>query len=198
MTLVQKAATTFGVVFILVGILGFIPAFTPDGHLLGIFAVNGVHNAIHLLSGIAALALSRTHKNARLYFQVFGVVYGLVTLLGLFYGDSAILVVLRITSQIYSCTLSLLQLRYTLDLQQSAKRLTRRYSSSVIRIKKKGSDTLFLFTVMLLAGHMTSVNLRKKRSSRSWLECGMINATVMGNWRNRHGWGTISYATTGR
>ena len=91
MTLVQKAATTFGIVFILVGILGFIPAFTPDGHLLGIFAVNGVHNAIHLLSGIAALALSRTHKNARLYFQVFGVVYGLVTLLGLFYGDSAIL-----------------------------------------------------------------------------------------------------------
>jgi hypothetical protein len=91
MTLVQKAATVFGVVFVLVGILGFIPAFTPDGHLLGIFEVNGVHNMIHLLSGVAALALSRTPKNARLYFQIFGIVYGLVTVLGVFYGDNDLL-----------------------------------------------------------------------------------------------------------
>jgi hypothetical protein len=70
MTLVQKAATVFGVVF---------------------FEVNGVHNAIHLISGVAALALSRTHKNARLYFQVFGIVYGLVTLLGVFHGDNDLL-----------------------------------------------------------------------------------------------------------
>lgn len=91
MSLVQRAATVFGAVFILVGILGFIPAFTPNGHLLGIFEVNGVHNVIHLLSGVAALVLSRTHKNARLYFQVFGVVYGLVTLLGVFYGDNDLL-----------------------------------------------------------------------------------------------------------
>lgn len=91
MTLVQKAATVFGAVFVVVGILGFIPAFTPDGHLLGIFEVNGVHNMIHLLSGVAALILSRSHKNARLYFQVFGVVYGLVTLLGIFHGDNDLL-----------------------------------------------------------------------------------------------------------
>ena len=91
MTLVQKAATVFGAVFVVVGILGFVPAFTPDGHLLGIFEVNGVHNIIHLVSGVAALALSRTHKNARLYFQVFGIVYGLVTLLGVFYGDNDLL-----------------------------------------------------------------------------------------------------------
>lgn len=91
MSLVQKAATVFGAVFVVVGILGFIPAFTPNGHLLGIFEVNGVHNMIHLLSGVAALVLSRTHKNARLYFQVFGIVYGLVALLGVFSGDNDLL-----------------------------------------------------------------------------------------------------------
>lgn len=91
MSLVQKAATVFGAVFVLVGILGFIPAFTPNGHLLGVFEVNGVHNMIHLLSGVAALVMSRTHKNARLYFQVFGIVYGLVTLLGVFHGDNDLL-----------------------------------------------------------------------------------------------------------
>ena len=91
MTLVQKAASVFCAVVVVVGILGFVPAFTPDGQLLGIFEVNGVHNIIHLVSGVAALALSRTHKNARLYFQVFGIVYGLVTLLGVFYGDNDLL-----------------------------------------------------------------------------------------------------------
>lgn len=91
MSLVQKAATVFGVVFVLVGILGFIPAFTPGGNLLGIFEVNGVHNWIHILSGVVALLASKSHKNARLYFQVFGIVYGLVTLLGVVYGDNAIL-----------------------------------------------------------------------------------------------------------
>lgn len=91
MSLVQKAATVFGAVFVLVGILGFIPAFTPNGHLLGIFEVNGAHNVIHLLSGIAALLASSSHRYSRLYFQVFGVVYGLVTLLGIFAGDNDLL-----------------------------------------------------------------------------------------------------------
>lgn len=87
MSLVKKAAITFGIVFVVVGILGFIPAFTPNGYLLGIFEVNGAHNAIHLLSGIAALLAAGTYKYARLYFQVFGIVYGLVTLVGIFTGD---------------------------------------------------------------------------------------------------------------
>lgn len=91
MSLVQKAATIFGAVFVLVGILGFIPAFTPNGHLLGIFEVNGAHNVIHLASGIVALLASKSYKNSRLYFQIFGIIYGLVTLLGVFYGDNDLL-----------------------------------------------------------------------------------------------------------
>lgn len=89
--MVQKAARLFGAVFVLIGILGFIPAFTPDNHLLGIFEVGPVHNLVHLLSGIAALALSATYSGAKTYFKVFGVVYGLVTVLGLFYGDRDLL-----------------------------------------------------------------------------------------------------------
>lgn len=89
--MVKKAAFIFGVVFIAVGLLGFIPALTPDGHLLGIFEVDTVHNLIHLLSGIAALVLSKTYRGAKTYFKVFGVVYGLVTLLGLLSGDSPLL-----------------------------------------------------------------------------------------------------------
>jgi hypothetical protein len=90
MSFVQKAATVFGVVFVVVGILGFVPAFTPNGHLLGIFEVDSVHNVIHLLSGVVALLAATTHKNARLYFQVFGIVYGLVTIAGVISGENSL------------------------------------------------------------------------------------------------------------
>jgi uncharacterized membrane protein len=89
--MVRIAARIFGIVFLLIGILGFFPVFTPNNNLLGIFEVNTVHNLIHILSGLAALAGSTSYAYSRLYFQVFGVVYGLVTLLGVFYGNSALL-----------------------------------------------------------------------------------------------------------
>lgn len=90
--MVKKAAIVFGVVFLLVGVLGFVPALNPDGNLLGLFHVNLLHNLVHLASGVVALLAGLYGaKAARLYFQVFGVVYGLVAVLGFVYGDNAIL-----------------------------------------------------------------------------------------------------------
>ncbi len=92
----KSLATLFGAVFILVGILGFIPGISPvhsDGmhYLLGIFMVGGIHNAIHLLSGVAALAgAAKSEKYARLYFQVFGSVYALVTIVGFLQKDTVL------------------------------------------------------------------------------------------------------------
>lgn len=92
--MIKKLAMAFGVVFLLVGILGFVPAFLTDsdGHklLLGIFAVDTIHNVIHLASGLAALAASSSSKFARLYFQIFGAVYGLVTVVGFIQGDTVL------------------------------------------------------------------------------------------------------------
>ena len=48
-------AHLFGVVFLLIGILGFVPAVAPNEMLLNIFHVNAAHNAVHLLTGIVAL-----------------------------------------------------------------------------------------------------------------------------------------------
>ncbi len=79
----QKAAKWFGIVFILIGILGFIPGVTnEDGMLLGIFQVDTLHNVIHLLTGIVALLCAGSMKGAKSYFKIFGVVYALVTILG--------------------------------------------------------------------------------------------------------------------
>ncbi|HEX2052869.1 MAG TPA: DUF4383 domain-containing protein [Actinomycetota bacterium] len=88
MTLAQKFATTFGGVYVLIGILGFIPALggtasqTPD-FLLGIFGITAAHNVVHLLIGLAFLAASRTDANARMASNVIGAAYILVGILGL-------------------------------------------------------------------------------------------------------------------
>ena len=89
--MLQKLGWIFGVVFLLVGIAGFIPGLASGGMLLGIFMVDTLHNIIHLLSGALAIAaVWGSGAYARLYFQVFGVVYGLVTILGFVGGGSVL------------------------------------------------------------------------------------------------------------
>src|SRR5687768_7161036 len=86
--MVKTMAIVFGIIFVAVGILGFVPGITTNGHLLGIFHVNTAHNLVHILSGVAALIAGMTSLNAaRIYFRVFGVIYGLVAVLGFMAGD---------------------------------------------------------------------------------------------------------------
>jgi hypothetical protein len=92
---VRTAAQVVGAVFLLVGILGFIPGVTSPydelsfaGHeseakLLGIFQVSVLHNIVHLLFGVAGLAMSRTRSAARTYLIFGGVIYLLLFVYGL-------------------------------------------------------------------------------------------------------------------
>jgi uncharacterized protein DUF4383 len=99
---VQKAALAVAVVFLLVGVLGFIPGVTTDygsmtfaGHhsdakLLGVFEVSVLHNIVHLLFGLAGIAMARTVSGARLYLIGGGAIYLVLWLYGLLVGqDSA-------------------------------------------------------------------------------------------------------------
>ena len=92
-TLAQKLAFVFGVVFTLVGILGFIPGITDnapgsfagensDGSLLGVFQTGVLHNLAHLAFGIGILA-ARKHATALTYLLVSGVVYAALFLVGI-------------------------------------------------------------------------------------------------------------------
>ena len=93
--MLKKAALAFGIVFLLIGILGFVPGATQTVNgmpmLLGIFHVNAAHNVVHLLSGAAALLCAGSVPAARTYFRIFGVVYALVAILGFFAGDGLLL-----------------------------------------------------------------------------------------------------------
>jgi len=54
--MVKATAILVGLIFLLIGIVGFVPAITPaNGMLLGIFHVNTAHNIVHLASGIVFL-----------------------------------------------------------------------------------------------------------------------------------------------
>jgi len=86
-----KAAWVFAVVFLAIGILGFVPGITADGSLLGIFEVDLLHNVIHIVTGaVAALAAWKGAQLSKLFFQAFGVVYAIVAVVGLVQGDTVL------------------------------------------------------------------------------------------------------------
>ncbi|MBP6910771.1 DUF4383 domain-containing protein [Patescibacteria group bacterium] len=82
--MIKKAAMWFGIITLAAGILGFIPGITTDGMLLGIFKVNMWHNIVHIATGIIALLCMSNSGHAKRFFQIFGVVYALVAILGMF------------------------------------------------------------------------------------------------------------------
>lgn len=87
--MLEKTAWVFAVVFIALGILGFIPGITTDGNLLGIFQVDATHNVIHLITGLVAAGAAMASRS-RLFFQVFGVIYALVAIVGFAQGNTVL------------------------------------------------------------------------------------------------------------
>lgn len=94
MSALRRFALVFGIVFLLVGIAGFIPGMMqphshPDvmvtaglGLLMGLFPVNVLHNAAHLLFGAWGLLASRSDPASRTYGKAVAIGYGLLTVMG--------------------------------------------------------------------------------------------------------------------
>jgi hypothetical protein len=87
----QVYALVFGVVLVAAGIAGFfwsasfatgVGAGVEQGFLLGILAVNGWHNVVHLVTGVIGLAVARDRSASRAYALGLGLLYLVITLLG--------------------------------------------------------------------------------------------------------------------
>ncbi len=88
-------ARVFGIIFLVVGIGGFIPGLTQphdhpnlaveaaSGMELGLFPVNVLHNLVHIAFGIWGLIAARSMSAARGYAQVVAIAYAVLTILGL-------------------------------------------------------------------------------------------------------------------
>ncbi len=89
----RLASAGAGVVFLLVGVLGFMPgvtsgelAFAGPGstaELFGVFRVSVLHNLVHLGFGVAGLALATTARGARVFLVGGGLVYVALFVYGL-------------------------------------------------------------------------------------------------------------------
>jgi hypothetical protein len=86
---VQAAALIFGLIYLLAGLLGFLPVLggssgLTNRALFGIFEVNLLHNLVHIVIGIAGLAAASSTANSRTFGQVVGVILVLLGVIGLF------------------------------------------------------------------------------------------------------------------
>jgi hypothetical protein len=100
-TPVQTAASVVAAVFLLVGVLGFIPGITTDydtmsfashhseAKLFGVFQVSILHNIVHLAFGVAGMLLARSAAGARNFLIWGGVVYAVLWLYGLIVDENS-------------------------------------------------------------------------------------------------------------
>jgi len=91
-------ALIIGILYLLGGVLGFIPATNPlpagaadtnlavnagYGYVLGLFPVNVLHNIVHLAVGALGIAAYRSFNGARTFARGLALFYGLLAIMGL-------------------------------------------------------------------------------------------------------------------
>jgi hypothetical protein len=107
----RRFAFILGLLFVLAGIAGFLPFLahpeagstlpdnaiampghggavlgTGDAMLFGLFPVNAVHNAVHLLFGLWGIIGSRSRRGALVYARSIAIIYFLLAVAGLLPG----------------------------------------------------------------------------------------------------------------
>ena len=76
--------------FFFVAVMGYIPQFVDEaGLLFGLFALDLYDNLLHAFSGVWALAAALISvRQSILYLKLFGIIYGLDGIVGLFLGNA--------------------------------------------------------------------------------------------------------------
>jgi hypothetical protein len=80
----RQFAQIFGTIYLIVGILGFIPSLVTSGALLGIFPINYLHDCVHIILGIWGLASAGSMARAVLFARAFAVILLVLGIYGLF------------------------------------------------------------------------------------------------------------------
>jgi hypothetical protein len=87
--MIKRVVLVFGIVYLAVGILGMLPflggtfGMTPS-NLLNLFSINLLHNAVHIVIGLAGLAAASSEAQSRRYTQIVGVFLLVIGAIGLF------------------------------------------------------------------------------------------------------------------
>lgn len=90
--MIARLGILMGSAFLLGGLLGFVPGVVKDGMYLGIFMVNTPHNLMHVISGaIFLIAWILGTTITRLWFQILGIFYAVLSAWGFRVGEGIIL-----------------------------------------------------------------------------------------------------------
>lgn len=94
LTSVRYCALGLGLLFLVLGLAGFLPGFVAGpasaypgpgyGYVLGLFPTNYFHNAIGILVGLWGLAAFTSLSGSITFNQAFAVIYGIQAIMGLF------------------------------------------------------------------------------------------------------------------
>ncbi len=76
----RAMALIFAIVFILLGVLSFIPPITHNHVLVNFFTVGILLNIFYILIGLLALSASGSNFYARLYFKLFGILFAAIAI----------------------------------------------------------------------------------------------------------------------
>jgi hypothetical protein len=92
MSLIQKLAVAYAVMFFAVVAIGYVPAFNDaGGNLFGLFSLQWYDDLLHAFSGVWALiAAFVSHRQSVLYFKLFGALYLFDGVLGLVTGSGCL------------------------------------------------------------------------------------------------------------
>ncbi len=99
---VTRFTLLMGVVFVVIGIAGFIPGFTPAAHmsdpdlmvqagygrLFGLFPVNIIHNLVHLGLGVWALMVFKIVARSIYFCRFSAIFYAVLAVMGIIPGLS--------------------------------------------------------------------------------------------------------------
>jgi hypothetical protein len=82
--MLRRYALVLGVILVLLGLLGFVPAIAPDGYLFGVFAVNAAHNLVHIIAGLIGIwaGISNAPRASLGYAWFVLILFGLLMLMG--------------------------------------------------------------------------------------------------------------------
>lgn len=72
----------FGLFFLAIGVLGFMPDYVPDGLLFGYFQVDNTLSLIHIISGVLGLLAAAGGFLSKLYLMIFGIIYAILAVAG--------------------------------------------------------------------------------------------------------------------
>jgi hypothetical protein len=94
---VRKFALVFGIIYAVVGVAGFIPAFLQPvppqapqlaiesfhGYLFGLFPVNILHSLVHLALGVWGIVAAKGIAASVYYGRSLAIIYGILAIMGL-------------------------------------------------------------------------------------------------------------------